>query len=140
MSTLDGPRVNAETRQRSTTSDLIFSCSQLVSHISRSLTLKPGDVIFTGTPEGVIASYPPGKQVWLTVRQSGGVPGGIVGGSGSLAPRPPTIVLERPWFWRRAVNRNRHISICYPWRKSCIECQAVAPFSSWPAPVRAPAC
>jgi 2-keto-4-pentenoate hydratase/2-oxohepta-3-ene-1,7-dioic acid hydratase in catechol pathway len=29
------------------------------------MSLKPGDVIFTGTPEGVIAGYPADKQVWL---------------------------------------------------------------------------
>ena len=29
------------------------------------MTLKPGDIIFTGTPEGVISGYPKDKQVWL---------------------------------------------------------------------------
>jgi 2-keto-4-pentenoate hydratase/2-oxohepta-3-ene-1,7-dioic acid hydratase in catechol pathway len=29
------------------------------------MTLKPGDLIFTGTPEGVISGYPKDKQVWL---------------------------------------------------------------------------
>ena len=29
------------------------------------MTLRPGDIIFTGTPEGVIAGYPKEKQVWL---------------------------------------------------------------------------
>jgi 2-keto-4-pentenoate hydratase/2-oxohepta-3-ene-1,7-dioic acid hydratase in catechol pathway len=29
------------------------------------MTLKPGDIIFTGTPEGVILGYPKEKQVWL---------------------------------------------------------------------------
>ncbi len=32
---------------------------------SRYFTLKPGDLIFTGTPEGVISGYPKDKQVWL---------------------------------------------------------------------------
>jgi len=44
---------------------MIFSCAQLVSYISRHMTLKPGDLIFTGTPEGVIHGYPKGEQVWL---------------------------------------------------------------------------
>lgn len=58
-------RVNGEVRQSSSTADMIFGCARLVSYISRYLTLKPGDVIFTGTPEGVIAGYPKDKQVWL---------------------------------------------------------------------------
>jgi 2-keto-4-pentenoate hydratase/2-oxohepta-3-ene-1,7-dioic acid hydratase in catechol pathway len=32
---------------------------------SRYFTLKPGDITFTGTPEGVISGYPKEKQVWL---------------------------------------------------------------------------
>ena len=58
-------RVNGETRQSSNTNDLIFNCRQIISFISRYITLKPGDIIFTGTPEGVIAGRPPEKQVWL---------------------------------------------------------------------------
>jgi len=58
-------RVNGETRQSSNTSDLIFSTRQMVSYISRFFALKPGDVIFTGTPAGVIVGMPKEKQVWL---------------------------------------------------------------------------
>jgi 2-keto-4-pentenoate hydratase/2-oxohepta-3-ene-1,7-dioic acid hydratase in catechol pathway len=58
-------RVNGETRQSSNTSDFIFNCRQMVSYISRILTLEPGDIIFTGTPEGVIQGKPPDKRVWL---------------------------------------------------------------------------
>ena len=58
-------RVNGEVRQSSNTSDMVFNCKQLVSYVSRYLTLKPGDIIFTGTPEGVISGYPKDKQVWL---------------------------------------------------------------------------
>ena len=36
-----------------------------MSYISKYMTLKPGDLIFTGTPEGVISGYPKDKQVWL---------------------------------------------------------------------------
>jgi 2-keto-4-pentenoate hydratase/2-oxohepta-3-ene-1,7-dioic acid hydratase in catechol pathway len=43
----------------------VFNTKQLVSYISRYMTLKPGDIIFTGTPEGVITGYPKDKQVWL---------------------------------------------------------------------------
>jgi 2-keto-4-pentenoate hydratase/2-oxohepta-3-ene-1,7-dioic acid hydratase in catechol pathway len=58
-------RVNGETRQSSNTSDLIFNCRQMISFISRFITLKPGDIIYTGTPEGVIAGRPKDNQVWL---------------------------------------------------------------------------
>ena len=58
-------RVNGQVRQSSNTSDMVFNCKQLVSYVSRYMTLKPGDIIFTGTPEGVISGYPKDKQVWL---------------------------------------------------------------------------
>jgi len=58
-------RVNGETRQSSNTSDFIFNTRQQISYISRFITLKPGDIIFTGTPEGVIQGKPKDKQVWL---------------------------------------------------------------------------
>jgi 2-keto-4-pentenoate hydratase/2-oxohepta-3-ene-1,7-dioic acid hydratase in catechol pathway len=59
--------VNDETvpRQDMNTSQMIFSCARVVSYISSFLTLSPGDVIFTGTPSGVILGYPKEKQVWL---------------------------------------------------------------------------
>jgi 2-keto-4-pentenoate hydratase/2-oxohepta-3-ene-1,7-dioic acid hydratase in catechol pathway len=58
-------RVNGQTRQSSNTSRMIFNCRHLISYTSRYITLKPGDVIFTGTPEGVINGMPKDKQVWL---------------------------------------------------------------------------
>jgi 2-keto-4-pentenoate hydratase/2-oxohepta-3-ene-1,7-dioic acid hydratase in catechol pathway len=57
--------VNGEQRQNSSTSDMIFSCAQIVSYCSRHMTLQPGDIIYTGTPQGVILGYPPEKRVWL---------------------------------------------------------------------------
>ena len=43
----------------------MFNCASLVSYISMHFTLVPGDIIFTGTPEGVISGYPKERQVWL---------------------------------------------------------------------------
>jgi 2-keto-4-pentenoate hydratase/2-oxohepta-3-ene-1,7-dioic acid hydratase in catechol pathway len=57
--------VNDELRQNSNTSDMIFSCKQIVSYISRHMTLVPGDVILTGTPEGVVLGKPREQQVYL---------------------------------------------------------------------------
>ena len=48
-----GCRVNGETRQASHTREMIFPVARIVSFISRAITLDPGDVILTGTPDGV---------------------------------------------------------------------------------------
>jgi 2-keto-4-pentenoate hydratase/2-oxohepta-3-ene-1,7-dioic acid hydratase in catechol pathway len=58
-------RVNGETRQHSNTSSLVYNTAFLVSYISRHFPLEPGDLIFTGTPPGVILGMPKEKQVWL---------------------------------------------------------------------------
>jgi len=49
-------RVNGDPRQDSSTVDMVFSVAQLVWDLSQYLTLEPGDVINTGTPEGVAMS------------------------------------------------------------------------------------
>jgi len=46
-------RVNGQERQRSSTANMIFTVDYLVSYLSSLFTLEPGDLIFTGTPEGV---------------------------------------------------------------------------------------
>ncbi|MER5501576.1 MULTISPECIES: fumarylacetoacetate hydrolase family protein [unclassified Streptomyces] len=48
--------VNGEPRQDSVTADMIFSVAHLVHHLSQYLVLEPGDVINTGTPQGVALS------------------------------------------------------------------------------------
>jgi acylpyruvate hydrolase len=45
--------VNGELRQDSSTADLIFGCDELVGFLSETHTLRPGDMILTGTPSGV---------------------------------------------------------------------------------------
>jgi 2-keto-4-pentenoate hydratase/2-oxohepta-3-ene-1,7-dioic acid hydratase in catechol pathway len=44
---------------------MIFNCAKIVSYASAVMTLKPGDLIFTGTPGGVIMGYPEENRVWL---------------------------------------------------------------------------
>lgn len=46
--------LNGELRQNSNTADMIFSVRQVIAYTSRFMTLHPGDIISTGTPEGVI--------------------------------------------------------------------------------------
>jgi 2,4-diketo-3-deoxy-L-fuconate hydrolase len=68
--------VNGEPRQDSTTADMIFGVEHLVWHLSQYLALEPGDLIMTGTPEGVALSgrFPylgPGDVVELAIEGLG---------------------------------------------------------------------
>ncbi|MVN93058.1 fumarylacetoacetate hydrolase family protein [Mucilaginibacter aquatilis] len=47
--------INGQTRQDGNTKDLLFSFERLIAFVSQYITLKKGDLIFTGTPEGVSA-------------------------------------------------------------------------------------
>jgi 2-keto-4-pentenoate hydratase/2-oxohepta-3-ene-1,7-dioic acid hydratase in catechol pathway len=55
--------LNGERMQEGSTADLIFSVPELVAHLSRLMTLEPGDIISTGTPAGVGSTRDP--RVWL---------------------------------------------------------------------------
>ena len=58
-------KVNGEVRQDSNTKNMIFSIGKLISYISEYLTLKPGDIISTGTPEGVVMGMKDKEKHWL---------------------------------------------------------------------------
>lgn len=69
-------RVNGEPRQDSSTADMIFPVDHIVWHLSQFLTLEPGDLVLTGTPEGVALSgrFPylaPGDVVDLEIEGLG---------------------------------------------------------------------
>jgi 2-keto-4-pentenoate hydratase/2-oxohepta-3-ene-1,7-dioic acid hydratase in catechol pathway len=55
--------LNGERMQGATTADLIFSIPALLSHLSGLMTLEPGDIVSTGTPDGVGGARDP--RVWL---------------------------------------------------------------------------
>ncbi len=55
--------LNGEEMQASSTADLVFSIRELVSHLSRLMTLEPGDIVATGTPSGIGGAREP--HVWL---------------------------------------------------------------------------
>jgi len=74
--------VNGELRQDSSTGDLIFNIPQIISYISRYVTLQPGDIISTGTPEGVALGRP--DKPWL---RPGDVMTIAIDGLGSLTNR-----------------------------------------------------
>ena len=57
--------VNGEVRQNSNTNNMIFSVEKLVSYISHYFTLYPGDVISTGTPDGVVLGMKDKDKHWL---------------------------------------------------------------------------
>jgi len=63
-------RVNGDLRQHATRDQMVFSVADLVSEVSRYLTLDPGDVIATGTPEGV-GPVEDGDRVALSVEGIG---------------------------------------------------------------------
>ncbi len=46
-------RVNSELRQMASSSEMVFSVPQVIAYVSSIMTLKPGDLIFTGTPSGI---------------------------------------------------------------------------------------
>ncbi|WP_460894499.1 fumarylacetoacetate hydrolase family protein [Rufibacter soli] len=55
--------LNGEQRQNSNTGDMIFSIKEIISFLSKHMTLEPGDIILTGTPQGVIMGLP--EKNWL---------------------------------------------------------------------------
>ena len=55
--------VNGQMRQDSTTSDMIFDCLEIVRYISNVMELSPGDIINTGTPQGVGFGFTPPKYL-----------------------------------------------------------------------------
>jgi 2-keto-4-pentenoate hydratase/2-oxohepta-3-ene-1,7-dioic acid hydratase (catechol pathway) len=57
--------VNGVVVQDGNTADMIFSCAEIVSYCSQFFRLQPWDLIFTGTPSGVIMGKPENQRVWL---------------------------------------------------------------------------
>ena len=56
-------KVNGEVKQSANTRDMIFDCATIVSYLSQHMTLKPGDIIFSGTPDGVVLGYPKSNEL-----------------------------------------------------------------------------
>lgn len=81
--------VNGEVRQKSNTRNLIFDCFAQVEHLSKAMTLEPGDLLFTGTCGGVGAAHRPprwlqaGDRVRVEIEQLGAIENVV-----QAAPRP----------------------------------------------------
>ena len=79
--------VNGDQRQNSNTADMVFPVKSLVSYISQYMTLEPGDVILTGTPQGVVLGRPqkdwlkPGDEVTVQVGNLGSLVNRMVQGN-----------------------------------------------------------
>jgi 2-keto-4-pentenoate hydratase/2-oxohepta-3-ene-1,7-dioic acid hydratase in catechol pathway len=69
--------VNGELRQDGTTADMIFTCAEMIEHLSTAFTLEVGMVITTGTPAGVAAAADPPR--WLAAGDTVTVSVGSVG-------------------------------------------------------------
>jgi 2-keto-4-pentenoate hydratase/2-oxohepta-3-ene-1,7-dioic acid hydratase in catechol pathway len=82
--------VNGEQRQATSTGDMVFSIPEMIEHLSTAFTLEPGDLLFTGTPEGVgLLMKPPrfltiGDRVRIEIEGLGAIENEIV-----PEPTPP---------------------------------------------------
>ena len=87
-------RVNGQQRQDWNTSDMIFNCRQLISFASRMFTIKPGDIMFTGTPQGVIFGQRPkrGPRLAQARRQDRLQPGEAWGADLRPGLRPTPLI------------------------------------------------
>ncbi|MFM7719114.1 MAG: fumarylacetoacetate hydrolase family protein [Actinomycetota bacterium] len=74
-------RLNGEIVQAAQTSDMVFGVAELVAHITEFMTLLPGDVVITGTPEGV-GPLSPGDRIEVEVDGIGTL-GNVVGERGA---------------------------------------------------------
>jgi 2,4-didehydro-3-deoxy-L-rhamnonate hydrolase len=78
--------VNGEVLQDSTTANLVFGIDEIVSYVSQTVTLEPGDLILTGTPAGVgIFRDPqrllqPGDEVTIEIEGIGELTNPVVAG------------------------------------------------------------
>jgi len=72
-------RVDGEVRQFGTTADMVFGVNEIVSFISRVMTLLPGDVILTGTPGGV-GPIVAGNRVEVEIERIGSLVNTVTGG------------------------------------------------------------
>jgi 5-oxopent-3-ene-1,2,5-tricarboxylate decarboxylase/2-hydroxyhepta-2,4-diene-1,7-dioate isomerase len=75
--------VNGKVTQNGNTRDMIFGVARLIEYLSSFMTLAPGDVILTGTPEGVV-NVEPGDEVVTEIEQIGRLVGYI---DADVAPR-----------------------------------------------------
>ena len=79
--------VNGEVRQRGNTRDMIFPIPALIAYVTRFMTMEPGDILITGTPEGV-SEIRPGDVVQAEIKGVGSVTNPVVSGALSHRRQP----------------------------------------------------
>ncbi len=72
-------KVDGEVRQKGSTADMVYKIPELIAYISRFMTLEPGDLLLTGTPEGV-GPILPGNRIEGTIAELGTLENGVVQG------------------------------------------------------------
>lgn len=72
-------RVDGRERQRAPIRDMAFSCAEIIAFVSGIMTLEPGDLIATGTPEGV-GPLTPGRVVEVEIPGVGSVSNPVISG------------------------------------------------------------
>ncbi len=72
-------KVDGEVRQKGSTADMVYGIPELIAYISRYMTLEPGDLLLTGTPEGV-GPIQPGNRIVCTIDGLGTLENGVVQG------------------------------------------------------------
>lgn len=72
-------RVNGVVKQQANTSDLIFTIPEIIAYMSEMMTLEPGDIISTGTPEG-ISPVRPGDVMEATIEKIGTLRNPVIAG------------------------------------------------------------
>jgi 2-keto-4-pentenoate hydratase/2-oxohepta-3-ene-1,7-dioic acid hydratase in catechol pathway len=68
---------NGQVKQKSNTSMMMFKIPEIIAEVSRFMTLQPGDIIATGTPEGV-GSIEPGDQIEISITGLGTLKNGVI--------------------------------------------------------------
>ena len=86
--------LNGEVKQDGRTSDLIFDVPTLIAYVSSVMTLLPGDVILTGTPEGV-GPMKVGDEVEVTIGGIGSLTNKVVSVTGPVTARDPVLRPEQ---------------------------------------------
>ncbi|OPZ81443.1 MAG: Ureidoglycolate lyase [bacterium ADurb.Bin431] len=70
-------KVDGEVRQKGSTADMVYGIPELIAYISRYMTLEPGDLLLTGTPEGV-GPIQPGNRIEGSIDGLGTLENGVV--------------------------------------------------------------
>jgi 2-keto-4-pentenoate hydratase/2-oxohepta-3-ene-1,7-dioic acid hydratase in catechol pathway len=84
--------VNGEQRQATSTGDMVFSIPEMIEHLSTAFTLEPGDLLFTGTPDGVgLLMKPPcflnvGDRIRVEIEGLGSIDNQIIAEPGRMLP------------------------------------------------------